>query len=70
MTAHERYVFTFIQRNSWKRLSNVNLALQINYLSYFSVQLLFLEYVMIVDDASCLPYKFPDPLFRRTVHVS
>jgi hypothetical protein len=38
MTAHERYVFTFIQRNSWKRRSNVSLALKINYFSYISVQ--------------------------------
>ena len=70
MTAHERFVFTFIQRDSWKRRSNVDLPLKINYLSHIYLQLLFLEYVMILNYAARLPYKFPDPLFRRTLQVS
>jgi hypothetical protein len=70
MTAHERYVFTFIQRDSWKGRSNVNLPLKINYLSHIYVQLLFLEYVMIVNYAARLPCKFSDPLFCRTLHGS
>jgi hypothetical protein len=44
--------------------------LKINYLSHIYVQLPFLEYMMIVNYAARMPYKFPDPLFRRTVDVS
>jgi len=70
MTAHERYVFTFIQRDSWKRRSNVNLPFKINYLSHIYLQLLFLEYVMIVNDEAHVPYKFRDRLCRCTPYVS
>jgi len=70
MTAHERYVFTFIQRDSWKRRSYVDLPLKINYLSHIYVQLLFLEYVMILNYSVHLPYNFTDPVFRRTLRVS
>jgi heme oxygenase len=58
-------VFTFIHRDSWKRRSNVNLPLKINYLSHIYLQLLFLENVMIVNYAARLPYKLPDPSFLR-----
>lgn len=56
MTSYERYVFSFIQRDSWKRRSNVYLPFKINYLSHIYLQLLFLEYVTILNYASRLRY--------------
>jgi hypothetical protein len=41
MTAHERYVFTFIQSDSWKRGNVVSLPLKLNYLAHIYVSCYF-----------------------------